>query len=183
MDTDKQTIGADSSMETVLEVYPGARRALFRKYHIGGCSSCGFQMDETLGGVCGRNDDLDVAEVLGEIQSSHEADEKILIDPKALAAERKADTDLKLLDVRSQEEFDAAVIEGAIHMTRDLMQEVMGKWEPETAIVIVDHQGQQGLDAAAYFLGHGMKNVRCLRGGVDAWSQEVDDSVPRYEFS
>ena len=85
MDTDKQTIGAESSMEVVLEVYPGARRALFRKYHIGGCSSCGFQMDETLGGVCGRNNDLDVTEVLGEIQSSHEADEKILIDPKALS--------------------------------------------------------------------------------------------------
>ena len=83
----------------------------------------------------------------------------------------------------SREEFDAARIEGATHMTRDLMQEVMGQWEPETAIVIVDHQGQQGLDAAAYFLGHGMKNVRCLRGGIDAWSLEVDDSVPRYEFS
>ena len=176
-------IGADSSMVAVLEVYPGARRALFRKYHIGGCSSCGFQMDETLGGVCGRNDNLDVADVLGEIQASHEADEKILIDPKALAAEREAETELKLLDVRSSEEFEAARIKGAIHMTRDLMQEVMGKWDPETAIVIVDHQGQQGLDAAAYFLGHGMKNVRCLRGGLDAWSLEVDDSVPRYEFS
>ncbi|HIG82060.1 MAG TPA: rhodanese-like domain-containing protein, partial [Verrucomicrobiales bacterium] len=28
-------------MEEVLTVFPGARRALFRKYHIGGCSSCG----------------------------------------------------------------------------------------------------------------------------------------------
>ena len=175
-------ITADSAMEMVLTVYPGARRALFRKYHIGGCSSCGFQMDETLGGVCERNDNLDVTEVLGEIQSSHEADEKIFIDPKALAAERKVAAGLKLLDVRSSEEFEAARIDGAIHMTRDLMQEVMGKWDPETAIVIVDHQGQQGLDAAAYFLGHGMKNVRCLRGGLDAWSLEVDDSVPRYEF-
>jgi hypothetical protein len=29
-------------MSAVLENFPGARRALFRKYHIGGCSSCGF---------------------------------------------------------------------------------------------------------------------------------------------
>jgi len=28
-----------------------------------------------------------------------------------------------------------------------------------------------------------LKNVRCLRGGLDAWSLEVDESVPRYEFS
>jgi len=176
-------IGADSTMAEVLEVFPGARRALFRKYHIGGCSSCGFQMDETLGGVCGRNNDLDVAEVLSEIQASHEADEKIYIDPKALAAELESDAAPKLLDIRSGEEFEAANIAGAVRMTRDLMQEVMGKWNPDSAIVIVDHQGEQGLDAAAYFLGHGLKNVRCLRGGIDAWSVEVDASVRRYEFS
>ena len=163
--------------------YPGARRALFRKYHIGGCSSCGFQMDETLGGVCERNNDLDVTEVLTEIQASHDADEKIYIDSKALKAELEVSPGLKLLDVRTKEEFDAARIEGAIHMTREMMQEVMGKWDPEEMVVIIDHQGRQGLDAAAYFLGHGLKNVRCLRGGIDAWSLEVDDSVRRYEFS
>jgi len=176
-------IGSNSTMAEVLEVFPGARRALFRKYHIGGCSSCGFQMDETLGGVCGRNNDLDVAEVLIEIQASHEADEKIYIDPKPLAAELEGDAAPKLLDIRSAEEFEAANIAGAVRMTRDLMQEVMGKWDPDSAIVIVDHQGEQGLDAAAYFLGHGLKNVRCLRGGIDAWSVEVDASVRRYEFS
>ena len=176
-------INGDSSMEQVLMEYPGARRALFRKYHIGGCSSCGFQMDETLGGVCERNNDLDVTEVLTEIQASHAADEKIYIEPKTLQTELEVSPGLKLLDVRTKEEFDAARIEGAIHMTREMMQEVMGKWDPEEMVVIIDHQGRQGLDAAAYFLGHGLKNVRCLRGGIDAWSLEVDDSVRRYEFS
>ena len=66
---------------------------------------------------------------------------------------------------------------------RDLMQEILGKWNPEEPFVIIDHQGQQAMDAAAYFLGHDFKNVRCLRGGIDAWSLEVDDSVSRYEFS
>ena len=94
-------INGDSPMEQVLMEYPGARRALFRKYHIGGCSSCGFQMDETLGGVCERNNDLNVTEVLEEIQASHDADEKIYIDPKALQGELKATPDLKLLDVRT----------------------------------------------------------------------------------
>ena len=45
------------------------------------------------------------------------------------------------------------------------MQEIMGKWEPEEMFVIVDHQGQQGLDAAAYFLGHGLK--QCAACGAE----------------
>ena len=49
--------------------------------------------------------------------------------------------------------------------------------------MIIDHQGEQGLDVATYFLGHGMKQARCLRGGIDAWSTEIDQSIPRYEFS
>ena len=47
---------------------------------------------------------------------------------------------------------------------------------PETA----DHKS--ALDAAAYFLGHGFENVRCLRGGIDEWSQEVDTKLPRYRL-
>ena len=163
--------------------YPGARRALFRQYHIGGCSSCGFKMDETLGGICDRINNLDVVEVLADIQSSHEADLKILSEPKALAGERESNPKLKLVDIRTREEFDAVKLEGSIHMTRALMQEILGKWNPEEPFVIIDHQGQQSIDAAAYFLGHDFKNVRCLRGGIDAWSLEVDDSVSRYEFA
>ena len=183
METKEKTISGASTMEGVLSAYPGARRALFRQYHIGGCSSCGFKMDETLGDICDRNNNLDVSEVLAEIQSSHEADLKILIEPEALAEEKESNPNLKLLDIRTQEEFDAVKLEGSIHMTRDLMQEILGKWNPKEPFVIIDHQGQQAMDAAAYFLGHDFKNVRCLRGGIDAWALEVDDSVSRYEFS
>ena len=51
------------SMRELLEQFPGAQRALFRRYHIGGCSNCGFRPDETLAGVCARNENLDVDEV------------------------------------------------------------------------------------------------------------------------
>jgi len=50
-------------------------------------------------------------------------------------------------------------------------------------VVIIDHEGRQGLDAAAYFTGHGFDRVRCLRGGIDAWSQEIDATVPRYKLA
>ena len=64
-------------MADVLAAFPGARRALFRKYHLGGCSSCGFQPTETLGQLCERNGPLPVAEVIAHIQASHEQDRQI----------------------------------------------------------------------------------------------------------
>ena len=116
-------IGANSPMREVLEVFPGAQRALFRRYHIGGCSSCGFSPDETLAQVCARNGNLDVAEVLAHIQSSHEQDTKILISPKELAELLQRDKWVKLVDVRSREEFEAVHIEGSVLLSQDVMRE------------------------------------------------------------
>ncbi len=166
----------------MLAVFPGAQRALFRRYHIGGCSSCGFQPTETLAGVCERNGNLGVAEVLTHIQSSHEQDEKILIGAKDLAELCRQDATLRLVDVRSREEFEAVHIEGSILLSQPVMQQIMAEGTNTRPLVVVDHQGKNGLDAAAYFMGHGLQNVRCLRGGIDAWSQEVDASVRRYKL-
>ena len=176
------TLTGQSPMSDVLAAYPGAQRALFRRYHIGGCSSCGFQPTETLAGVCERNGNLDMAEVLAHIQSSHEQDEKILIGAKELAELRKQDATLRLVDVRSREEFEAVHIEGSILLSQPVMQQIMAEGTNTRALVVVDHQGKNGLDAAAYFMGHGLQNVRCLRGGIDAWSQEVDASLRRYKL-
>lgn len=171
-----------SSMREVLEVFPGAQRALFRRYHIGGCSSCGFSPDETLAQVCARNGNLDTAQVMAHIQSSHEQDAKILISSKDLADLRAREPSLKLVDVRSREEFEAVHIDGSVLLSQDVMRDLMASGSNTNPIVVVDHQGKNGLDAAAYFLGHGLQNVRCLRGGIDAWSQEVDPKVRRYKL-
>lgn len=175
-------INPQSPMREVLEVFPGAQRALFRRYHIGGCSSCGYAPEETLAQVCARNGNLDVAEVLAHIQSSHEQDAKILISPKELAALLQKDKSVKLVDVRSREEFEAVHIEGSVLLSQDVMRELMASGSNTNPIVVVDHQGKNGLDAAAYFMGHGLQNVRCLRGGVDAWAREVDPKMRRYKL-
>ena len=169
-------------MSAVLEHFPGAQRALFRRYHIGGCSSCGFQPTETLAEVCARNGNLDAAEVLAHIQSSHEQDAKILISPKELAELVQRDKSVKLVDVRSREEFEAVKIAGSVLLSQDVMQQIMGSGSNAAPIVVIDHAGKNGLDAAAYFMGHGLQNVRCLRGGIDAWAQEVDATMRRYKL-
>jgi rhodanese-related sulfurtransferase len=177
-----ETISPDSPMSAVLETFPGAQRALFRRYHIGGCSQCGFQPTETLAQVCERNGNLDVNEVLSHIRSSHEQDAKVLIEPNQLAEWRKQDANVRLLDVRSREEFEAVHIAGSQLMSQDVMRQIMGDGSNARPLVIVDHQGKTGLDAAAYFMGHGLQNVRCLRGGIDAWAQEVETGMRRYKL-
>ncbi|HLX70141.1 MAG TPA: rhodanese-like domain-containing protein [Verrucomicrobiae bacterium] len=175
-------IAPQSPMRDVLELYPGAQRALFRRYHIGGCSNCGFSPDETLAQVCQRNGNLDINEVLGHIQSSHEQDAKIFISPKDLAAAVQQDKSIRLVDVRSREEYEAVHIDGSTLLSQDAMRQIMGDGSNTRPLVVIDHQGKQGLDAAAYFMGHGLQNVRCLRGGIDAWAQEVDTKMRRYKL-
>src|SRR4051812_42579807 len=97
-----EVVSPRATMAQVLDAYPGAQRALFRRYHIGGCSSCAFRPDETLEQVCERNGGLNVEEVLEHIRSSHEQDVKILIAPKELADRLKQDPAVRLVDVRSR---------------------------------------------------------------------------------
>jgi rhodanese-related sulfurtransferase len=168
-------VGPQSTMSEVLAAFPGAQRALFRRYHIGGCSSCGFQPTETLEGLTQRSG-LKVDEVIDHIRTSHEQDERLFISPN----EVKKNPQLRLLDVRTREEHDAVSIPGSTLMSQETMQEILAHWPRNEPFVIYDHQGKQCLDAAAYFAGHGFDQVRCLRGGIDAWAQEVDTTMPRY---
>jgi len=176
------SISPHSMMREVLQEYPGAQRALFRRYHIGGCSSCAFQPEETLEQVCERNGALNVDEVLAHIQTSHEQDEKILISPKDLAESLKQDSSIRLLDVRSREEFEAVHIAGSMLLSQPVMREILAEGTNTRPLVLVDHKGRQSLDSAAYFMGHGLQNVRCLRGGIDAWALDVDPTLRRYRL-
>ena len=183
MTTAIDTISPQSLMSEVLEAWPGAQRALFRKYHIGGCSSCAFRPEETLAQVCARNNNLDVSEVLEFLRHSNDEDSKIIIAPAELAELLKREPSTRLLDVRSREEFEAVRIEGSVLMSQPAVQEIMARWPRENVFVIVDHDGKRGLDAAAYFTGHGFNGVRCLRGGIDAWAREIDPKMRRYKLA
>ena len=175
-------LSGDTTMDQVLGAYPGARRALFRKYHVGGCSSCGFTPDETLAQLCARNGNLSVDEVIAHIQSSHEADKQLEIASEEVVERRTRGEKVRLLDLRTREEWDAVHLDGAEFVTQDLIQHLMGKEGQEGLLVFYDHSGASSIDAAAYFAGHGFANARCLRGGIDAWSVEVDPKVRRYKL-
>jgi len=87
-----------------------------------------------------------------------------------------------LVDIRTSEEWNAVHLEGSVHMSQSSMQTILSKWSRETLLIIVDHTGKTSLDAATYFQGQGFKQVRCMEGGIDAWSRQVDRSIPRYRL-
>ena len=169
-------------MADVLNTFPGARRALFRKYHIGGCQSCGFQPTETISELCERNGGLKATEVIAEIRAGHEQDKAMEIVPTELASKREAGETIRLLDVRTREEWDAVKIDGAEFVNQELVQQLMSTSDKEAFLTFYDHAGEQSIDAAAYFVGHGFTNAKYLRGGIDAWAREVDKSLRRYKL-
>jgi rhodanese-related sulfurtransferase len=177
------TIDPNLSMRELLEQFPGAQRALFRRYHIGGCASCGFSPDETLAGVCARNNNLNVEEVIEHIVASEAAERALQIEARELQSRLNNGDFMRLLDIRTREEFDAVKLPGAQFFTQELMQQALSNWSRQELLVIYDHKGARSMDAAAYFQGHGFENVKSLRGGIDAWSAEVDPTLPRYHLT
>ena len=170
-----------STMREVLESFPSAQRALFRRYHIGGCNSCGYQPEDTLEKVAHGHDILDLDEVIAFIEHAEQTDRGIHVTPWDVAAALQSSIPPRLVDVRTPEEWELARIQSATLITEELTREMMG-WPKDTSIVFYCHLGQRSLDAASYFAGHGFTNARSMTGGIDAWSLEVDPSVPRYEM-
>ncbi len=173
-------ITAESKMGAVLEAFPGAQRALMRRYHIGGCSSCGFAPEDRLGEVLAKHNVLAVGDVIEYIKTSHAEEQRIQIQPQDLAEALKSPTPPRLLDVREPEELAIVKLDGAVPVTQELVQEMMAGWPKDTPIVTYCHHGIRSLEAASYLIGHGFTDVRTLVGGIDAWAEQIDPSLPRY---
>lgn len=167
-------------MEEILQALPGARRALFRLYHLGGCSSCAFSLQDTLEELCTKHQLPEPADVLAAIESEAAKEAALLIAPLELARALTAENPPTLLDIRTLEEFQAVHIPGSRHLDQPAVQEILTATERSHPYVLIDHLGDRSLDAAAYFIGHGLENIRALRGGIDAWSREVNPELPRY---
>lgn len=85
-----------------------------------------------------------------------------------------------LLDVREPVELEMAAVQTALHIP---MRDVPGRLtelDRETPIVVMCHTGRRSYMVAQYLVGNGFSQVFNLRGGIDAWSTEIDPQVPRY---
>ena len=84
-----------------------------------------------------------------------------------------------LFDVREPHEIERARIEGSKPLTEAVMDEI-NALPKDTPLVFYCHFGQRSQAAAEHFRLQGFTSVHSLVGGIDAWSREVDPSVPRY---
>lgn len=172
-------IRPEMTMQQILAVAPSAQRALFQRYHVGGCSSCGFQPTDTLAQVCKDHNILDVPEVIRTITRSEDVDRRIQITPREVKALLDASKDFSFIDVRQPEELALARIPQAEQLDFTDPGKYMSL-PKDRLIVFSCRSGMRSLDVAAYFIGHGFTNVHSMRGGILAWSDEVDPSVAKY---
>ncbi len=190
-------IRAGNTMEEILSFYPSAKLGLFRRYHIGGCTACGYQPADTLEQVMVDHNISDPLEsVIACILESWQVEEGLQILPTVVAAALKPQQETRisyvsspevvaaiergeswsLIDVRSPEEWVNGHIPGAQFLTLELKFEALDTWAKDARIVFYSNAGNRSLDVASYFMAYGFTNVRNMAGGLEAWSVELQAS-------
>src|SRR5580658_5137673 len=98
-------------------------------------------------------------------------------DASTLLKENKA----RFIDVREPWEFATAQIAGSIPMPMgDVPARAHQELDPDERLVILCHHGVRSMNTTVWLRNQGFEQAQSLRGGIDAWSAEVDDTVSRY---
>jgi adenylyltransferase/sulfurtransferase len=116
-------------------------------------------------------------EAAGHAAAEHAAWE---ITPRELATEL-AQGEVTLIDVREPTEWEIAHIEGARLIPLNELPERLAELPQNGDIVLHCHHGVRSMRALERLRDHaGFTRVKSLRGGIDAWSLEIDPKIPRY---
>ena len=86
----------------------------------------------------------------------------------------------ELIDVREPFEYEIARIDGAKLIPLGEIAERADELQREQLIVIHCHSGGRSAEAVRLLQQRGFTNVYNLKGGIDAWSDQIDPSVPKY---
>lgn len=85
-----------------------------------------------------------------------------------------------LLDVREDWEFQTCHIEGALSIPMNAVPARQTELDPDVPIVCICHHGMRSMQVAGFLERNGFTQLSNLTGGVHAWSQQVDASMPTY---
>jgi len=104
------------------------------------------------------------------------------ISVEELKARLDSREDVLLLDVREPGEYEIARIPGAVLIPLGQLSRRLGEIEKYRARPILVHckSGTRSCDAVGILLANGFASAFSVAGGIDAWSERVDRSVPRY---
>lgn len=95
-----------------------------------------------------------------------------------LKARRDAGDHPLVIDVREGYEVAAASIPDTLHIPMNEIPERLGELDAGRETIIMCRSGGRSLRVAQFMAGHGFGNVVNLAGGILAWAEDVDPSVP-----
>jgi sulfur-carrier protein adenylyltransferase/sulfurtransferase len=84
-----------------------------------------------------------------------------------------------LLDVRNPDEYNFCNLGGYLIPVVELPARLQ-ELNPKEHIIVHCHAGGRSRRAVEFLMSQGFSNVHNLRGGITAWSNEIDPEVPVY---
>lgn len=102
------------------------------------------------------------------------------LTPQQVAERLAADAPPLLLDVREDWERRTASIPGSQHIPLAQVPSRVEELPTDRDIVVYCHHGARSSSAVQWLHDNGRPRATNLAGGIDAWSVQIDDSVPRY---
>ena len=121
---------------------------------------------------CGKNinETIDIKDPKSELEVSVKQVKKMLDDNESF----------EFLDVRDESERESACIPSTKLLDQALADRIIKNWDKNKTIVIHCHHGMRSIEAVNFFIQQGFKNVRSMAGGISAWSNLIDSSIPQY---
>jgi sulfur-carrier protein adenylyltransferase/sulfurtransferase len=87
---------------------------------------------------------------------------------------------IKVIDVREPDEYRIAHIEGVPLLPLSQLAQRVIELDPEQPYYIHCKMGGRSMKALEFLRQQGFKSLKSVRGGITAWSSEIDPSVPKY---
>jgi rhodanese-related sulfurtransferase len=88
--------------------------------------------------------------------------------------------DFLLVDVREPWEHELCRIEGAKLIPMGSIPANLQALDVDEDVVCYCHHGMRSMDVAVWLRGQGVQRAKSLAGGIERWSLEIDQRVPRY---
>ncbi|MEZ5965644.1 MAG: rhodanese-like domain-containing protein [Planctomycetota bacterium] len=173
------TLHLDTSIAEIMDRYPGACRALFQRFPLAGSPSGKLAPTDSLRTLLHAQQVRDVDATLAALLEAEAAHRRVHVSPKEVADMQREQVAMRLIDVRTEYEWEIARIGGAELLTQELLEQLRA--EPkDTKLVFYCRSGVRSLDAVTYFADQGFTDVRSMTGGILAWADDVDPTVPKY---
>ena len=102
------------------------------------------------------------------------------ISPQELKEKLDKKEKIVVLDVREDFERDICKIENSKHIPVGQVMERYSELNQNDEIITYCHKGGRSAYATEFLIEKGFKNVKNLRGGINAWATEVDPNMPHY---